>query len=78
MVSPISARLGWDIRSQHAQYVLYFVTRALLLICILFSQWLLRQDWQDALAMRDKEDRVRFSGYDVRCSRWQRIVLRRR
>lgn len=57
---------GWDIRSQHAQYVLYFVTCALLLICILFSQWLLSgKTGKMLLAMRDKEDRVRFSGYDV-------------
>src|SRR5207344_165047 len=31
---------GWDIRTKHAQYVLYFVTCALLLITILISQWL--------------------------------------
>lgn len=57
---------GWDIRTQHAQYILYFTTCALLLVCILFSQWLLSgKTGKMLLAMRDKEDRVRFSGYDV-------------
>lgn len=57
---------GWDIRTQHAQYILYFTTCALLLICILFSQWLLSgKTGKMLLAMRDREDRVRFSGYDV-------------
>jgi len=57
---------GWDIRTQHAQYILYFTTCILLLACILFSQWLLSgKTGKMLLAMRDKEDRVRFSGYDV-------------
>ena len=57
---------GWDIRTQHAQYILYFTTCLLLLACILFSQWLLSgKTGKMLLAMRDKEDRVRFSGYDV-------------
>jgi urea transport system permease protein len=57
---------GWDIRTHHAQYVLYFVTCLLLLVCILLSQWLLSgKTGKILLAMRDREDRVRFSGYDV-------------
>jgi urea transport system permease protein len=57
---------GWDIRSEHAQYILYFTTCVLLLACILFSQWLLSgKTGKMLLAMRDREDRVRFSGYDV-------------
>ncbi len=57
---------GWDIRTHHAQYVLYFITCALLLCAILFSQWLLSGKLgKILLAMRDREDRVRFSGYDV-------------
>ncbi len=57
---------GWDIRSQHAQYILYCVTCALLLLCILLSQWLLSgKTGKMLLALRDREDRVRFSGYDV-------------
>lgn len=57
---------GWDIRTKHAQYVLYFTTCALLMLCIVISQWLLSgKTGKMLLAMRDREDRVRFSGYDV-------------
>lgn len=57
---------GWDIRTEHAQYILYFVTCALLLLCILGLQWLLSGKLgKMLLAMSEREDRVRFSGYDV-------------
>lgn len=57
---------GWDIRSESAQYILYFLTCGLLIAVVLFSQWLLSGKLgKMLLAMRDKEDRVRFSGYDV-------------
>jgi urea transport system permease protein len=57
---------GWDIRTVPAQYTLYFVTVGLLLLAILGSQWLLSGKLgKMLLAMRDREDRVRFSGYDV-------------
>jgi urea transport system permease protein len=57
---------GWDIRTHHAQYILYFITCALLLVSILVSQWFLSGKLGKLLlAMRDREDRVRFSGYDV-------------
>lgn len=65
-ITDLRTLLGWDIRTQHAQYILYFTTCVLLLACILFSQWLLSgKTGKMLLAMRDKEDRVRFSGYDV-------------
>jgi urea transport system permease protein len=57
---------GWDIRTQHAQYVLYFLTCVLLIVTILLMQWLFSGKMgKMLLAMRDREDRVRFSGYDV-------------
>jgi len=57
---------GWDIRTQSAQYVLYFVTCLLLILSILALQWLLSGKMgKMLLAMREREDRVRFSGYDV-------------
>jgi len=57
---------GWDIRAPHSQVILYFVTCFLLLLCILVSQWLLSgKTGKMLLALRDREDRVRFSGYDV-------------
>jgi urea transport system permease protein len=57
---------GWDIRTHHAQYVLYFATCLLLLLSVLLLQWLLNGKMGKMLvAMREREDRVRFSGYDV-------------
>lgn len=57
---------GWDIRTTSAQYTLYFVTCILLLGCILVSRYVLStRIGRVLLAMRDREDRVRFSGYDV-------------
>ncbi|MCM8566758.1 urea ABC transporter permease subunit UrtC [Thauera linaloolentis] len=58
--------LGWDIRSDEAKTALYFVTAALLLASVLLCRWIqLSKLGTLLLAMRDKEDRVRFSGYDV-------------
>ena len=57
---------GWDIRTDFAKEVLYFVTVALLLGCLLLAQFVRRSKYGRILvAIRDKEDRVRFSGYDV-------------
>ena len=57
---------GWDIRPDHAKNVLYFVNVGLLLACVLLAQFVRRSKLGRILvAMRDKEDRVRFSGYDV-------------
>src|SRR5258708_7270275 len=57
-ITDLKTLCGWDIRSHHAQYILYFVTCVLLLLCILFSQWLLSgKTGKMFLAMRDREDR---------------------
>lgn len=57
---------GWDIRTEEAQYILYFVNAILLLVCILIGRFIVNGKLgRLLLAMRDKEDRVRFSGYDV-------------
>jgi urea transport system permease protein len=57
---------GWDIRSDHAKVILYFVCAVLLVGCLVLSQYVRRSKLgRLLLAMRDKEDRVRFSGYDV-------------
>ena len=57
---------GWDIRTDHAKYVLYFVNAVLLLACLVLAM-LVRSSklGRILVAMRDREDRVRFSGYDV-------------
>lgn len=57
---------GWDIQTDSARYVLYFVNAALLFACILGARAMLSSKLGKLLvAMRDKEERVRFSGYDV-------------
>ena len=57
---------GWDIRTDEAKYILYFVNAGLLIGCILLAQSVRGTKLGRILvAMRDKEDRVRFSGYDV-------------
>jgi urea transport system permease protein len=58
--------LGWDIRSDHAKYILYFVCVGMLFLCLFAAQFVRKSKFGRLLvAMRDKEDRVRFSGYDV-------------
>ncbi len=57
---------GWDIREDSAKYILYFINAALLFAVIFISRFILTSKYgRLLLAMRDKEDRVRFSGYDV-------------
>ena len=57
---------GWNINTDSAKYVLYFVNGALLLLSIVLSKLVLSTKLgRLLLALRDKEDRVRFSGYDV-------------
>ena len=65
-ITDLRTMWGWDIRTQHAQYVFYFLTCGLLIVAIIGLQWLLSgKTGKMLLAMREKEDRVRFSGYDV-------------
>ncbi len=57
---------GWDIRQDGAKEILYFVNAGLLIACILLAQFVKRSKFGRILvAMRGKEDRVRFSGYNV-------------
>lgn len=57
---------GWDIRTDAAKEVLYFVNAGLLFVCLLIAQYVRKCKLGRLLiAMRDQEDRVRFSGYDV-------------
>lgn len=65
-ITDLRTLLGWDIRSTSAQNILYFMTVIGVLGCILFGRWLLSSKFGKLLmAVRDMEDRVRFSGYDV-------------
>ncbi len=65
-ITDLRTLLGWDIRTDSAKYVLYFVNAGLLLCCIVLARFILTSKFgMLLLAMRDKEERVRFSGYDV-------------
>jgi urea transport system permease protein len=65
-ITDLRTLLGWDIRTDSAKLILYFVNAALLFGVIL-TCFFVRQSklGRILVAMRDKEDRVRFSGYDV-------------
>lgn len=65
-ITDLKTLLGWDIRTDSARMILYFVNAGLLIACILFGRLILTSKLGRLLmAMRDKEERVRFSGYDV-------------
>src|SRR6195256_6360731 len=57
---------GWDIRTDPAKIILYFVAVVLLFGCIVAAQAIrLTKLGRILVAMREQEDRVRFSGYSV-------------
>ncbi|MGI1677125.1 MAG: urea ABC transporter permease subunit UrtC [Cellvibrionaceae bacterium] len=57
---------GWDIRLDSAKYILYFINGVLLFACLFAAQFIRKSKLGRLLvAMREQEDRVRFSGYDV-------------
>jgi len=65
-ITDLKTLMGWDIRTDSAKMILYFVNAGLLFACILFGRYILTSKLGRLLmAMRDKEERVRFSGYDV-------------
>jgi urea transport system permease protein len=65
-MTDLKTLLGWDTRTDSAKYILYYVCVGLLIGSILLCRWIQTSKVGTLLlAMRDKEDRVRFSGYDV-------------
>ena len=57
---------GWDTRTDEAKIILYYACCIALLLCVIAGTYIQRSKFGTLLlAMRDKEDRVRFSGYDV-------------
>lgn len=65
-ITDLKTMLGWDIRPDSSKMILYFVNAILLLGCVLLGRFILTSKLGRLLmAMRDKEERVRFSGYDV-------------
>jgi urea transport system permease protein len=65
-MTDLKTLMGWDIREDSSKYILYFLNCVLLVGAILVSRYILSGKLGILLlAMRDKEERVRFSGYDV-------------
>ena len=57
---------GWDIRTDEAKEILYYVNGVLLFVVLFVAHFVRKSKLGRILiAMRDQEDRVRFSGYDV-------------
>ena len=65
-ITDLRTLMGWDIRSDEAKTALYFVCVGMLFLCLIIGRWVMHSKLgRMLLAMRDQEDRVRFSGYDV-------------
>ena len=65
-ITDLRTLLGWDIRPDSAKYILYFVCCFLLLGTMFLARFVIASKLGRILvAMRDQEERVRFSGYDV-------------
>lgn len=65
-ITDFRTMLGWDILSDEAKRTIYFAQVGLLLAAMLTASWIVRSRLGKLLiAIRDREDRVRFSGYDT-------------
>jgi len=65
-ITDLRTLLGWDIRTDSAKYILYFACCFLLLGTMFVARFIqMSKLGRILVAVRDQEDRVRFSGYDV-------------
>jgi urea transport system permease protein len=65
-MTDLKTLMGWDTRTDSAKYILYYVCVGQLVLSMVVCRWIQTSKLGTLLlAMRDKEDRVRFSGYDV-------------
>ena len=65
-MTDLKTLLGWDIRSESAQQYLFIFCSVCLLLSILVCRYMLTTRFGRVLvAQRDKEVRVRFSGYNI-------------
>lgn len=65
-ITDLRTLLGWDIRTESAQQILYFFCVILLFIIALGAKYIINTRLGRVLmAIRDREERVRFSGYNV-------------
>lgn len=57
--------MGWSVQSDTAVRIMYYITAVLLLLAVAMGGFILRSRFGKVLvAIRDREDRIRFSGYD--------------
>ncbi len=57
--------MGMDLDQDRAKVIMYYVTAVLLLLTVIIGRFILKSRLGKVLvAIRDREDRVRFSGYD--------------
>ena len=65
-ITDFNTLLGHDVISDASKRIIYFIEVGLLLLVMIASAWLLHTRFGKILiAVRDREDRVRFSGYDT-------------
>lgn len=65
-ITDLRTLLGWDIRTESAQQILYFFCVGTLFIVALGAKYITNTRLGRVLvAIRDREERVRFSGYNV-------------
>jgi urea transport system permease protein len=65
-ITDLKTLLGWDIRSDSAKMILYYVNGTLLFGVILLCRSIIKSKLGRVIgAMREKEERVMFTGYDV-------------
>lgn len=65
-ITDFKTLLGWDVIADSSKVVLYFIELGILMIAMVLASLLLHTRFGKVLiAVRDQEDRVRFSGYDT-------------
>ncbi|BBU30299.1 branched-chain amino acid ABC transporter permease [Burkholderia sp. THE68] len=65
-ITDFKTLMGADILSDEARQKIYFVETAIIVLAMMFGVWLIQTRLGKILiAIRDREDRVRFSGYDT-------------
>jgi urea transport system permease protein len=65
-ITDLKTLMGWDIRTDSAKTILYYVNAVLLLGAVALGLSLVRSKLGRLLvALRDKEERILFTGYDV-------------
>lgn len=65
-ITDLKTLLGWDVRTDSAKLILYYVNAFLLLgSVVLLNSIMTSKLGRVIVAMRDREERVRFSGYNV-------------